>query len=269
MDSSGNQFGNQANCRTRALTERSPRDQGGELTKTQRNTLAGDLARRPEPDGIQSLLSDALGALALLQAALETEDANPDFRTTVARLASTNDRHPIRELFRPWLPLSERQPILGFDFRPETILALEGDLGRGREIFFGKARCSDCHRQEGQGKALGPDLVASAARYGREQLLEHIIRPSQLIAPEFRTVSVMLDDFEELSGMIRESNDDELILVDATLTEHRISRSKIIQLDESSLSSMLQGMLATLTAQEAADLLAWLVSLAPEKPETK
>ncbi len=77
----------------------------------------------------------------------------------------------------------------------------------------------------------------------------------------------MLDDFEELSGMIRESNDEELVLIDATLTDHRVSRSKIIQLDESSLSSMPEGLLAALTAREAADLLAWLDSLAPEKPE--
>ena len=243
------------------------REPGAAVKNAERKAWAAVLAREPDRFGIRQLLSDPLGALALKQAAYEIEDAHPEFRTTVGRVANEDDRPAVRELFRPWLPPGERQPVLGFDIRPETILALEGDAARGREIFFGKARCSECHRQEGQGKALGPDLGESAARYGREQLLEHIIRPSQLIAPEFRTVSVMLDDFEELSGMIRESNDEELVLIDATLTDHRVSRSKIIQLDESSLSSMPEGLLAALTAREAADLLAWLDSLAPEKPE--
>ena len=74
-------------------------------------------------------------------------------------------------------------------------------------------------------------------------------------------VSITLNDDTEVSGLVLENSETETLLVDAALNEHRIKNHQIFDRFESSLSAMPEGLLATLTAQEAADLLDYLVSL--------
>ena len=105
-------------------------------------------------------------------------------------------------------------------------------------------------------------------KYSRAQLLEQILLPSKLIAPEFKTTTVILRDDTELNGFVFKTSADEFFLRDESLAERRIKRSDVKESRESLLSAMPEGLLAPLTAQEAADLLEFLFGSEPAAPRS-
>src|SRR5437879_10458308 len=66
----------------------------------------------------------------------------------------------VRDLFERFLPAEKRTKTLGSVVKAEQLLALKGDAGRGRALFFKSAglQCINCHRVNGTGSTLGPDL---------------------------------------------------------------------------------------------------------------
>ena len=216
----------------------------------------------PSEENLSKLLQDTRGSLALMQAGLMAS-SDSELRTRTAQLAKAHDQVFVRELFQHWLEPGERRQTLGTDIHPQTILSLSGDPARGQLLFFGASQCFTCHQLNGQGQAFGQDLKESATRYDRDAMLDHILNPSKTVAPEYRSISITLEDDTELSGLIREQSETNLVLVDTTLKEHRIAKETILDRFESSLSAMPEGLLAAMTAQEAADLLSYLISLKP------
>ena len=229
-------------------------------TRDELNRQAAETVAEPTKDRITTLLSSTRSSLALMHAALQSPQSETT-RTKTAQVAKEHDNVLVRELFQHWLTPDERRDTLGSDIQAQVVLKLQGDAARGQELFFGASQCFTCHQLNGQGRAFGPDLIQSAARYDRTALLDHILNPSKTVAPEYRTVSITLNDDTEVSGLVLEKSETETILIDAALNEHRIKNDQIFDRFESSLSAMPEGLLATLTAQEAADLLDYLVSL--------
>ena len=54
---------------------------------------------------------------------------------------------------------------------------------RGRELFFGVARCGECHSHARVGGQQATDLTDVGSRLGRAELLEAIRDPSAAIEP--------------------------------------------------------------------------------------
>jgi putative heme-binding domain-containing protein len=208
-------------------------------------------------------LQDGRSALALAYDASIGSLARRDQAALAAR-KSTNAL--VRDLFQRFLPSDQRRPTLGADFNPQTVLSLPGNATRGRELFLGVSQCSRCHICAGEGRAFGPELTGLSSKYNRAQLLEQMLFPSRTIAPEFRTTIITLRDDTEISGFILKHTETELVLRDEQLTERRLRVSDLKDSRESTLSAMPEGLLAPLTAQEAADLLEYLLASKPTAP---
>jgi hypothetical protein len=69
---------------------------------------------------------------------------------------------------------------------------------------------------------------------------------------------VILRDDIELTGFVLRRTPAGLVLKDDLLVEHDLETARIRETHESPLSAMPEGLLAPLTAQEAADLLDYL-----------
>ena len=203
-------------------------------------------------------MSDTLTAMRVLK--LAWKDSTGELRGPVAAVAANSTNAAVRELYQQFLPPESRRKTLGAEIRPETVLALKGNAGRGREVFLGAAQCSRCHVCKGEGRAFGPELAGLARKYDRTQLLDQMVNPSKLIAPEFKTTSVTMRDGSEFSGFVVKRTADELVLRDETLTEHRLALAHVQESRESLLSAMPEGLLAPMTTQEAADLLEFMLS---------
>lgn len=140
----------------------------------------------------------------------------------------------------------------------------KGDPAVGRRIFFhpNLALCSNCHRRGGRGVVLGPDLSAVADRNDREWLLRSILQPNQEVAPQFFPWSIETKDGEEFVGIAlrKGGRSGREFYRDPRGRDKAILKSEIVGRRELKTSLMPEGLLATLTDQEIADLLAFLES---------
>lgn len=222
----------------------------------ERNTgIRANLQSAGESPVTSPLLADVNGTLAAI-----IEPKRDRRLTTLQEAALSHTNALVRDLLQRYLPADRRRETLGTDIQPASILALSSDARRGSELFAGAAQCTRCHARDGVGRAFGPELKGLAKKYSRAQLLDQILNPSAIVAPEFRSVSLTLRDETELVGFILRRTSDGLVLKEESLTERSLRTAEIQDLRESALSAMPEGMLAPLTAQEAADLLAYLLT---------
>src|SRR5262249_26437927 len=77
-----------------------------------------------------------------------------------------------------------------------AMLVRAGEADHGRAVFFraGTSSCGGCHRVQGQGRWIGPDLSTIGTKYGKDELLRSILNPSEAVGFSFRALIVSLND---------------------------------------------------------------------------
>jgi len=137
-------------------------------------------------------------------------------------------------------------------------LRLEGDRGRGRSIFT--KVCAACHKAEGQGEMVGPDLATILGR-SPEELLVHILDPNREVPPAYLDYRVALIDGRIVTGMISSEATNAVTLKRAGGVVEVVPRDRIEAINSSGVSVMPEGLEAGLSAGDFADLLAFLRGL--------
>jgi putative heme-binding domain-containing protein len=136
-----------------------------------------------------------------------------------------------------------------------------GDVENGRNLLFGHdaAQCMRCHAVGGNGASVGPDLANIGTTLNREQLLESLIAPNERIAPGYGTVSVTLEDGENVTGVVQEETDAQLVIQSADGTTRKISKNDIAEQD--SAPSSMPPMGTILEKSELRDMIEFLSTL--------
>jgi putative membrane-bound dehydrogenase-like protein len=141
-------------------------------------------------------------------------------------------------------------------------LAAAGDPARGRAVF--ERACQVCHAVGGRGESVGPALDGVGAR-GIDGLLAALLEPSAAVESGYRELRVELLDGTSLTGLLVSSDDATLTLRAASAAgagEPRVvPRIEVARLRWSKLSVMPEGLLQALQANEAGDLLAYLIGV--------
>lgn len=208
---------------------------------------------------INELLSQTSSALFLLHAVRQAPLPEP---AASELLAAARGAVPasVRELFEPLQPLEFRpsRPTVLLD--PTRILAVTGDATRGRQLFFETAsvQCKNCHRVDGTGSSLGPDLSQIGSKYTRAQLLDQILEPSRIIEPRYVAYVAQLDDGRSFTGMLMERTPQFVLLRDAKGDTTRIASEQLESLAPLRQSLMPDLQLRDLSVEQIADLLAYL-----------
>ncbi len=207
------------------------------------------------------LLSTTPGALRLAHAL--GEGRLPDeVRARALVLAAARPEPQVRDLFERYVPDAQRVKRLGSVIRPEQVLGLKGDAARGKALFFSPVlQCATCHRVNGQGHQLGPELSQVARKSSRAELLESLLEPSKKVDPQFVTYLLETDDGKVLTGLLAEKNDKLVVLKAAGDKETRVPAAKVAALVPQQKSLMPELLLRDLTAEQAADLLEFLATL--------
>ncbi len=215
---------------------------------------------------LRALLSNTSEALRI--ASLLHQDKLTSLRTEAIALGLKSEKAEVRDLFESFLPPSRRVARLGEAFDPKVVLDRAGDARRGREVFLNNpaAQCKTCHRLDGEGKAVGPDLAGIGAKYPRVELLRHLIEPSLVIDPKFASYVVETKSGQVFTGLLVSRSDKELVLIDAAGKETRVPSDQVEQTISQPRSLMPELLLRDLTAQQAADLLEYLGSLRQATP---
>ena len=168
---------------------------------------------------------------------------------------------PIRDLFEGYLPADEHGRKLGSSPRPRAILSLSGDAKRGETLFWSAAvNCGKCHKIGERGVAVGPELTTIARQRTTEDLLASILEPSRRIEPKFAAYMARTVDGRVVTGLLVKRDEAEVVLRDGENKEVSVVAGDLEQMRPAGKSLMADGQLAGLTAAEAADLLAYLVS---------
>lgn len=133
----------------------------------------------------------------------------------------------------------------------------------GRNLFHA-AQCASCHRFDGLGGDIGPDLTTVKNKFNADYLLESIIDPSKVISDQYGSKVVLMEDGRVLTGLVVESEDQVEIYPVSQSGETPepvvVQPDEIVSAKESPISQMPTAMLNALNENEVRDLIAYLLS---------
>ena len=225
-----------------------------------------------EPSRVQFLLS-AGGAIdfRLNGKSVYQRDKPGPFQADSERFEAQLDEGLNRVLVR--VAAAEGESLLHARFRrlnssagherlTQYALQNTGNADRGREVFANleKSQCLKCHRLDGQGGGIGPELTGVGSRFARIHLIEAVLEPSRTVAPSYETISVALDSGRVITGVRIAEDDRTLTLGDDQGKVHEIAQAEIEQRVSQPRSTMPDGLEKRLTDREFLDLIAYLVS---------
>jgi putative membrane-bound dehydrogenase-like protein len=214
---------------------------------------------RVRSEAIAVLVGRPERATALLKAIEGGVIPATDIDTTQVKFLKTHRTAAIRTkaLSVFIAPAPKRQDVVDAMM---PAISLSGNVDKGRTIYT--ERCASCHRLEGQGFQLGPDLITVKSG-GKEKLLLGILDPNREVAAQFQAYEVETKDDESVIGLVVNETATSVTIRQAYGKEDVILRSNIKKMRSQGQSLMPEGLEAGLQAQDLADLLEYVV-VAPE-----
>ncbi|MBI3851782.1 MAG: ThuA domain-containing protein [Verrucomicrobia bacterium] len=88
-----------------------------------------------------------------------------------------------------------------------------GNVENGHKLFT--QNCATCHKFNGEGKDVAPDLTGMGA-HGAAELLVHVLDPNRVVEPTFISYSVETKDGESFDGIIARENKTAVMLRNAS-----------------------------------------------------
>jgi len=161
-------------------------------------------------------------------------------------------RHRAAELFHG-TKLSKRADVLA---AYQKSLELNGDAAKGKVVF--KNNCATCHRLDGDGEAVGPDLATMRNR-GADTILINILDPNREVLPQYYMYQLTTDAGVSITGMITAESATSVTIRRADATSVTVQRTNIEQLTSTGISAMPEGLEIQIDIAAMADLLAYLV----------
>lgn len=129
----------------------------------------------------------------------------------------------------------------------------------GKAVFV--KQCATCHQLYADGRKVGPNLTGSD-RHNLDYLLGNLVDPSAVVAADYRMSVFLLEDGRVVSGVVSEEND-RTVTVQTQQAELRLDKELVVQRKGADVSLMPEGILAQLSEQEVANLVAYLMTKAP------
>lgn len=197
--------------------------------------------------------------LEVLLAAIETGAFKASYLDSTRVRSLQNHREPaIREAAEKLLADSSRAPRQDVVDAYRDLLTMTGDAARGKELFV--ENCSQCHRLQGVGFDVGPDLV-TVAQAGPEKILMNILDPNAEINPQYINYTVETNDWESHSGIIASETATSITLRRADGETDTILRVNIDSIKSEELSIMPEGWEESMDKQALADLVTYLTTI--------
>ncbi|MBW3539408.1 MAG: c-type cytochrome [Planctomycetes bacterium] len=139
-------------------------------------------------------------------------------------------------------------------------LDLAGDAARGRQVF--EKRCASCHKLQGIGKEVGPDLAALEDK-SPKSLLTAILDPNRAVEAKYVNYTAVTKEGRQFSGMLSSEAGNAIVLVGADGNRVELVRGDLEELAGSGKSAMPEGLEKDLSPQDVADAIAFIRGPAP------
>jgi putative heme-binding domain-containing protein len=135
-----------------------------------------------------------------------------------------------------------------------------GDAARGRALFEGKGQCLGCHRVNGTGPRLGPDISDIGQLRRAADLERSLVAPGGSVRPSNRHVRVVTKDGMAVTGKLLNHDTLTLLMIDSTEQLRSFVKSNLREFSVTEPPSM-PSYRDKLSAEEITDLVRYLVSL--------
>jgi putative heme-binding domain-containing protein len=140
-----------------------------------------------------------------------------------------------------------------------------GDMAKGRALFAGKGPGATCHRVNGVGPRLAPELTDIGTIRQPADLQEKILDPSKNVRPANRSVEIVMKDGSKISGHLLNQDTFTIQVLDTRERLVSVSRGDVRDVAFVKESPMPSSR-GKLTADEVNDLVAYLISLKGLRP---
>ncbi len=137
----------------------------------------------------------------------------------------------------------------------KELSGMKGNRERGKEVF--KKNCATCHRLEGEGHDVGPDLAETRAK-DEASLVEAILDPGRMVPPRYTPYVVLRKDGALSTGIVADETAAAVTLLRAGGVRETVLRADIRKLESSGTSLMPVELEKAIPSAELSDLLAFL-----------
>src|SRR5262249_27239025 len=206
-----------------------------------------------------SLARSRRGALEVVQLARAKQ--LPDELKAVASLALNlatwkDVRHQAEELF-PLPAAKDNAPLPSIG----DLVKRNGHPAKGKVVFQNVGNCANCHKVNGAGKEVGPDLSEIGKKLSREALYESILYPSASIAHNYESYVLATKNGNVVTGLLVSQTREEVTLKGADAIVRSFKKTEVESLDKSPISLMPADLHRAMTVQDLADVVEYLISL--------
>jgi putative membrane-bound dehydrogenase-like protein len=140
------------------------------------------------------------------------------------------------------------------------VAAMKGDAGRGKQVFA--RACAACHRLEGVGYAVGPDLAALANR-SAAYLMGEILDPNRNVDTRYLQYQAVTKRGQIFTGVLAAETATSITLREQEGRQQVLLRADLEELTGTGKSLMPEGLEKDLNKQGLADLIAYLSAWRP------
>ncbi|MCI0621188.1 MAG: c-type cytochrome [Acidobacteria bacterium] len=230
---------------------RIPGEEVGAFLISRWRILAGPV----RSEAADAVLQDPARFLQILRALKEDEVQAWTLNFSQKRRLLMNRDPKIRDSARAILDEKpgERDAVVK---RYQAALTTEGDPARGKRVF--QEVCAKCHKLDGIGAEVGPDLGTVRNRPARV-LLSDILNPSKSIAQKYEAYVVEQAAGGMSEGVLGSQTPTSITLRQEEGQELVISRSNIRRMYVANLSAMPADLDKQINVQQMADLLKYIL----------
>ncbi len=191
-------------------------------------------------------------------------EAGTELRESILRsLKSRVKEAPVQAIFQAISP--EYHPGTNREWTELVAKANPEDaasVSRGMLVFShpGGPGCIKCHRLEGRGGMIGPDLSHVGSTFSAQKLVESILEPSKEVSPQFTTWAMTTLEGKVHTGMLVFENEGKTILGTAEGTTLELKTADVENRTPQKTSVMPEKLVERMSQQEWIDLVAFLRS---------
>jgi putative heme-binding domain-containing protein len=141
-------------------------------------------------------------------------------------------------------------------------IEVRGDAQKGDAVFWGAGGCGACHRVQGKGGRIGPDLSRIGVARSRSALVRAIREASEQLAAGFEPVTIVMRDGRRVRGVRKNEDTFSIQIMDTTERLLGFRKADVAQIIDEPRSLMPDYDSRRLTDADLDDMLAYLARVA-------
>ncbi len=133
-----------------------------------------------------------------------------------------------------------------------------GNAANGQQVF--RRVCVACHKVDGSGADLGPEMTKVATRLNGLKIVESIVDPNAVVDDKYLSTMILTDDGRSIVGLLVSETPQAVVIFDGK-EKKTIPVASIDERTKLKQSSMPDGLAKTLSPSELLDVISYLRTL--------